>query len=295
MHSLIMSRLLFHAHLMMPYPKQLKILNQTYMRVVRRIAGCSRFNAEAESDVNVRKTLGVPSVDCLIQQARLLYLRRILANKPTSLTLVLGIQHNGLRLPWVVLILNDMRTLQKVSTHLAELPDPADDAHAWSQLILAEEQKWRDAVAALRYCESACDRCKTTPANNEGGLQVCVTFSCDLCERSPEGEVRTFATARALKSHQRTLHGVRIPMRYYVEADGVCPSCGKDFHTRLRCMRHLSGALQGGCWQKILAARTPKLSEARVRVLDAEDCADRKRALRSGHTHPLAELPASRN
>ena len=224
----------------------------------------------------------------MVQQARLLYVRRLLASRPAALLLVLGLKHDGARLPWVDLVLNDMRRLRSSADYVKDLPDPCENAKAWSDRILASEQQWRSAVTSLRYCESAGDRCKKKTADAE----MVETHSCDLCEVTAEGDIRVFATARALKSHKRAKLGVRIPQRFYVEADGKCPECGKEFHSRLRCMRHLTGCHSGECWKRLLLRGAPKLSIDRVRVLDDADRVARLQALMSGHTQPLAVMPA---
>ena len=56
MWSLVMSRLLFNAHILVPGSAYIKELNQTYMRVLRKIIGAERFGrtiCDREGAVNV--------------------------------------------------------------------------------------------------------------------------------------------------------------------------------------------------------------------------------------------------
>jgi hypothetical protein len=83
--ALVLSRLFFNAHVVSPSAKYISLLNTTYMRVVRRITNNVRFDADNVSDLEVRRLAGQPSVDCLLQRARLKYLARLLSVKPIAL------------------------------------------------------------------------------------------------------------------------------------------------------------------------------------------------------------------
>ena len=284
MNSLVLSRVLFHIHVLVPTHRHMQVINAVYMRVARRIAGKSRYDADTESDYTVRQMLGIPSLDCLVQQARLRYLRRILVNKPTALQAILGFQHEGRRLPWADLIVDDMRCLRSAAATFADMPEPDAQPGLWYDRIVADEQGWFSAVHALRYLHSACDRHKTDEAAAAGAR----IFGCDICAQSGE-TVPAFGTLRALKSHQRAKHGIRTPMRFYVKADGKCICCGTVFHTRLRCIAHLADTRRDKCWLHILATRPPRLPTPTVEALDALDREQRKMAFKKGHTHPLAQ------
>ena len=68
--SLVVSTLLFNAHIRVLDGRSLDISNGVYMRAVRRIAGHVRFEAGGLSDLEVRRIACFSSVDCLIQRAR---------------------------------------------------------------------------------------------------------------------------------------------------------------------------------------------------------------------------------
>ena len=70
--SLIMSKLAFNAHVRCPEPEALKLLNSVYMRSLRRIASEVYMDgSKKKTDLEVRRILGRPSLDCLIQRSRL--------------------------------------------------------------------------------------------------------------------------------------------------------------------------------------------------------------------------------
>ena len=77
--SLVMSKLCFNAHVRCLNPQALKQLNTMYMRVVRRIAGKVYMDGSDKTDYEVRRNIGVPSIDCRIQRNRLQYLGRFVA------------------------------------------------------------------------------------------------------------------------------------------------------------------------------------------------------------------------
>ena len=93
MTSLVMSRLLRNTHLWIPEPKSMRKLNAVYMRVLRRIADCCRFDGTTgANDLQVREKLGQPSIDCLLAKARLRYFGRIIQNRHKTLWAILGVR-----------------------------------------------------------------------------------------------------------------------------------------------------------------------------------------------------------
>ena len=87
-----MSRLCFNAHIVVPTPRYLTMLNQPYMRVLRRIAGHVRFSSGAIPDYQVRTLLAQPSIDCYLMKARLNYLKRVVRNNSRLLTAMLHLR-----------------------------------------------------------------------------------------------------------------------------------------------------------------------------------------------------------
>lgn len=92
---------------------------------------------------------------------------------------------------------------------------------------------------------------------------------------------------RAQQVRARTIY------RLYAGADGRCPVCLANFHSRLRVISHLRDARYNHkCREAVLAGKVPQLSEAEVDLLDALDRAKRREARRTGHTEPLATQSA---
>eukprot|EP00959_Pyramimonas_sp_CCMP1952_P444426 9304976-Pyramimonas_sp.AAC.1 len=67
----ILTKLMFHAHVVTPDAHFARTLNQVYMRVLRRIVDKVRFGPGQGTDLQVRQSLGAASIDCLAMQARL--------------------------------------------------------------------------------------------------------------------------------------------------------------------------------------------------------------------------------
>lgn len=74
--SLVHTRLLYNAYIRTPHIKWLRVLNTTYMRGSRRIAGDCK-TGHTIPDVEVRRKLKVPSLDYVLVRKRLTYLGRI--------------------------------------------------------------------------------------------------------------------------------------------------------------------------------------------------------------------------
>lgn len=75
--SLVSSRQFLNAHVRCLRPREQTVLNNVYMRVVRRIADAVGFDGEQVSDKKVRRASGTISADCLLLQNRLKYMARL--------------------------------------------------------------------------------------------------------------------------------------------------------------------------------------------------------------------------
>eukprot|EP00972_Heterocapsa_arctica_P009020 1327321-Heterocapsa_arctica.AAC.1 len=72
MSSLIGSRLFYNIHALTMTTVGLRHLNGPYMHILRLIAAVPRFSAECGvSDLDVRRQLGVPSIDFVVLRRRI--------------------------------------------------------------------------------------------------------------------------------------------------------------------------------------------------------------------------------
>ena len=91
--SLVESRNSFSVHIAPPSFNALRIVASVYNRGLRRIAGTQRFERDehALSDLEVRRTLKVPSYECILMRGRLRCVGRIAWTRPTALMAMLSI------------------------------------------------------------------------------------------------------------------------------------------------------------------------------------------------------------
>ena len=83
--SLVLSRLLFGVYVTVPTTKDIRVMSAVYMRALRRIGGRCRYDASSNiTDLEVRRELGQPSLDCLIARRRLLYAGRLVRARPRA-------------------------------------------------------------------------------------------------------------------------------------------------------------------------------------------------------------------
>ena len=317
--SLVLSRLLFNVHILVPTPKLLASLNQVYMRVVRRIMNMSRYSAGCESDLAVRRVANAPSIDCIISKARLRYLARVLKAPASTLRAILGFQRNGQHLPWTQLIVKDMQLVRRRTSLGSSLPCPLSHPEVWANTIRDNGEGWKVAVASIHFTESAGDTCDAAVSRNPDDHIVVVkrrlrkkTFvpttaalGIECMPMNPvlaaRGQYRCndcntiFLTNRSLQCHRRFKHGSRIEHRYFAEANGICQVCMNHYQSRLRLIRHLKDR-RGRCWDQIAsnASSFTRLSDVRVHELDEVDRAARKEARVQGHTTVLSVGSAKR-
>ena len=90
-----------------------QVLNNTYMRLWRRIADDPRFGKTKLKDKEVREHLRVPSLDCYCRKRMLKYFSRIARSSMNSLEAVLQLKGpRNENLPWVNLIIDGISVLK---------------------------------------------------------------------------------------------------------------------------------------------------------------------------------------
>ena len=278
LNALVLSRLLFNVHVVVPNKAFYRVLNDVYMRAVRRLHGQARFG-DGPTDLQVRMDARAPSIDCLVMRARLRYLRRLLVAQPAGMLALLASRPAGHRLPWLSLVAADMQRLRALVSECASLPCPEACAQEWYQFILADAGRWSRVVSMLFFTDSVCDRDVVAPSAAPARPFVCAQCAASFC------------TARELGQHSRIKHGARCQQRMFAPASAVCPVCGTMFRARLRLLAHLCDSRRPKFWHAILAdpVKYPPLSAKMVEELDMQDNELRKAARRAGHSHHLAE------
>ena len=193
--SLVESRNSFSMHIAPPSFNALRIVASVYNRSLRRIAGTPRFERDehALSDLEVRRTLKVPSYDCILMRGRLRYVGRIVRTRPTTLMVMLSIRTGEPPAPpeWLVRVQEDLRFAWKTVALLASAPPPDLEARIWIG-VMRDKQRWAQIVKSVHFFESALDnraaRKRTVAATLS---KACV---CGVCDKK-------FASERALAAH----------------------------------------------------------------------------------------------
>ena len=203
----------------------LRAPNRVYLRGVRHIGDQCTFGVTV-TDSEVRRAAGAPPTGCSLCRMRPRYFTKALRSSPPTLLALLSSRPRGSLLPWVALIVSDMHKLRSLSSLCAPLPCPEEAPGAWVAFALESPHRWARAVACLFFVDSACD---VRPAAADGMLHP---FACADCDAR-------FLNARALASHTRRKHGVRVAQREYAHGSAICQVCLSSFGTRLRLLRHL--------------------------------------------------------
>eukprot|EP00973_Karenia_brevis_P014159 1926078-Karenia_brevis.AAC.1 len=157
----------------------MKRLNTAYMTVARKIAGKCRFQAvKNATSEEVRQMLGLPSVECKVRRARLIYLASLCKKGPIELTLLL--ENEGKLLPWAKQALDDLDALHAFHAHLLkEMPHPRDSFAAWRSLMTKYPGPWKQIVNQYIEYASPCERSKHITT------ACAASFKCDMCVDKP--------------------------------------------------------------------------------------------------------------
>ena len=248
------------------------------MRGLRRIADELRFDNKenGKTDLEVRRQLGVPSIDCILLTARMRYLVRIVREAPSTLIAVLHFRREGQPIPWTKLVIQDMMLIARQSQH-APGNDPSLHPLEWTSWLTSTDAL--HAICSTKFAESIIDGSK--PPCTVSNTNV-ADFRCSSCAAS-------FATRKALNLHRRTVHKFRAPWTCRISGS-ICPACGKDFHSRVRCLNHLGDSRRPKCSSWVMV-NSPQLSSKVLAKLNEKDTVERKTARRSGHTTSLSIRP----
>ena len=220
---------------------------------------------------------------------RLVYLGRLLKSSRNQLVALLWSRGaSGQPLPWVKLIITDLRWLWTSSSRLrAKLGDPILHAMDWYCFIIQSCDVFNNEVRDLHFTQSICDKTEVT-----NGVGAGLTFICFECQ---DVDVRpAFATQKALDQNRRTKHNLRNTVRFYANPDGVCPSCKSVFSNRQRLIAHVSDWRRQSCRDLLSTASVQRLPDSTVQQLDNDDRASLRAARKDGHTHVLSSSTALR-
>ena len=126
--SMVKSHNSFAMHIAPPSFNAFRIVASVYNRALHRTAGAPRFERDehALSDLDIRRTLKVPSYDCIMMRGRLRYMGRIIRTRPTTLMAMLSIQSSEPHATpeWVLRVQEDLHFAWKTVALLASAPPP---------------------------------------------------------------------------------------------------------------------------------------------------------------------------
>ena len=290
LHSLVLRRFLDYTQCWYKCSKSYQIINNVYMRALRRVAGLMRFGSDNNvSDHHVRSLLVVPSIDCLLMRRRLMFVARIGIHRFVALNSLLKQSSASKQLRWVSLVAQDLKFVY--DTYASEICElyglqtiEAPSFAPMQGLEFMSDAKWHTLVAKVFFIESCLDvhGTVTSPAHN---------FVCHECVASKVLGKTSFATAKALQSHQRVKHGTRNNICMYIGDTATCPSCKTVFSSRLSVVSHLSDSRRPKCRDAVLA-NCPILEPSVVAELNAQLTNMRRVARQCGRSHHIVTAPA---
>jgi len=210
--NLVVSRLTYNVHVWSDLSAAAyRILNSTYMRGLRRIAATCRFSdaPNQPTDSDTRRLLGVPSLQCVIIQRRLMLASSIATHGPRPLQAILSARVNGQEGPWVKALRSDLTALATFhAPKLDELGPPHENPHSWATLMTDYPREWRELVKAYLITDMPLDITKERGPNPRPAILTADPARMHICPHC-HGDAALFASANALHSHMRRHHGLR--------------------------------------------------------------------------------------
>ena len=165
---------------------------------------------------------------------------------------------------------------------VVHVSDSSLHPEAW--LGLMNDFKWHELVSKVFFITSVLD-------SHVKSEDAAFAHVCNICiEQNLEGKT-SFATRKALESHQRSKHGIRNNIRMYIADATECPSSQTKFGARLSLLAHLSDKRRPKC-REFVMSNCPILDAATISALDASDNDKRKAARKAGRTHHIVQSAA---
>ena len=222
--TLVMSRLLFKAHVWTLRHKDTVLLHRQYMRALRRIAGAGWKSNETTPPIThseVRRRLGAPSIECLLIKARLQYLGRVCRGDTTSQrcgpswTRSVEVHNKGTEADTPDRA--DMRALWALSP-MARQSLPSREAlgceNSWLNAA-EDEKKWRALVGGLHFKDSTFD--KKGDESRVKSHPVVSPWTCCECGKH-------FISEMARDQHASKKHGRRRTLSRKIVDTSTCPN-----------------------------------------------------------------------
>ena len=135
-----------------------------------------RFDGTADTDLHVRQALGAPSIDCLLQKRRLLYLRRLIVHGPEVLKGLLVIGAPSCQVPRTRLVVKDLKSVASILGKTDSL-QPEIDQERWMHYLYNVGDEWNDVVRQVNFSESVLD---INTGQHERGPDILI-YSCTEC------------------------------------------------------------------------------------------------------------------
>ena len=179
------------------------------------------------SDLEVRRTLKVPSYDCILMRGRLRYVGRSVRTRPTTLVAVQSFRTGEPPAPpeWFVRVQEDLHFAWKTVAVPASAPPPDLEAPLWVG-VMRDKERWAQIVKFAHFFESALDNRAAMKRTTAATLSKACVFS--VCNKK-------FASERAFAAHARSAHGYRTERSKRADDSGVCPACRETFTPESEC------------------------------------------------------------
>ena len=289
--TFVMSRLFYNVHVWSIFAgKARDILNAVYMRTWRRAVGDPRHGRTTWTNAQVLRMVGMPTIETFVRRRRLNYFSRLATVKFDALqTLLQQRDKYGKQLPWVQLILGDLRALRHCFTEkLGELPCPLVSMEPYWRLATDYPHEWKCLVKQL--ADVSIEVIPTAVHSGGANADGLNTYTCEQCSAA-------FCTYKKLTIHRWSKHRERCEVRRFIGNISQCPICYTDFVTRPRLVKHLlenrvRSVTRGISCRHAFIAGSPKvIPQDLFELLETRDAATAKADRRNGHTSVIANIP----
>jgi hypothetical protein len=137
---------------------------------------------------------------------------------------------------WIVDLIGDLVWLWNRHPDLKGLEQPClTNLQVWFRFITCSKARWKKIVGSVVRAITDCE----VPDTDEllTPQSVFTSVECELCGLIVKDN-------RGLACHKRKAHGHQAHDAPFADSDGICWTCGLDFHVRTRLRGHLQNGFR---------------------------------------------------
>ena len=241
------------------------------------------------TDVQLLRKAGLLPVQLQLRIERIKFAARLFGKAPEELRRLAADENCNDPDTWHGLLAQDLEQMALIMhEELGAMPPYSCKPEEWHKLWVDFPGAWK--LLVKRFVQRLQESCWSSQDGDIAGDGQLVHLTSDLDGVHTCTDFgKQFASSCGLAVHMARVHGVRRSAPSYAGRDGICSSCKRGFHTRLRLVHHLSYP-SPQCLEWCMLHCEPRTDQDREGS-DREDAGQRRKDKRESRSFLATEMP----